>query len=233
MNDRAMPKEEGGELVDVTSLVSLREQAYDLIRDLLLSGEFAAEEPLSEAKLGERLHISRTPVREALMRLADDGLVETRPNGTRVVANLLAKVPQVIEVRLRLEPFAAALAARRMTSDELEELMAAQDRMEELLPDWDRHEMELLRGNTRFHRYIVQRCGNPTLVDTLKRLEPFSVFPRILSRIEPEQRRIAFAEHRQILDALWKREEARVEHLTYDHIARALNSMRAQVRKRV
>ncbi len=211
---------------DVTSILSLRDQAYELIRDLLVSGEFAADEALSEAKLGERLKISRTPVREALVRLTDDGLVETRPNGTRVVPDLLAKVPHVIEVRIRLEPFAAALAARRMTSDDLEQLTELQDKLEELLTDWDRNESELLRLNTRFHRVVISHCGNPVLIETLSRLEPFSVFPRILSNFDHNARCVAFSEHRDILDALWKRDEERAEKITHDHIARALTSMR-------
>lgn len=207
------------------SVGSLRERAYDMLRELLVSGEIRVEETLSEARLAEKLNISRTPVREALVRLIDDGLVESRPNGTRVVADLIAKVPHVIEVRLRLEPFASALAARRMTSDDLDALAAQQDAIEKLLENWDDNKDEILRQNRLFHRTIIEHCGNPTLIDTLARLEPFSVFPRSLTYFSEEDRVQAFKEHREVLDALWRRDSAAAEAISFRHIERAMKAL--------
>ena len=94
-----------------------------MLRELILAGSLAAGAKLGETELANRLDVSRTPVREALSRLAAEGLVEIVPNrGARVAKWSDHDLEQIFELRLRLEPYAVGLAVPRLTNADLDEL---------------------------------------------------------------------------------------------------------------
>jgi DNA-binding GntR family transcriptional regulator len=193
---------------------------YELLHQLILSGAIAQGEQLVETQLAERLHVSRTPVRDALTRLIGEGLVEQRPNRTKYVANLWLKVRDVLAVRIRLEPWAAALASYNLSAADIDVLRSMQDRMEELLPHSAANMEEMLRLNRGFHERLISYCGNAALIEVLDRLRPYSVFPRIIERYDPETLREATLEHREIIDALWSRDQVEVERIVRLHLER-------------
>jgi DNA-binding GntR family transcriptional regulator len=97
-----------------------RDRAYSLLRDLVISGEFAPDEPLSERSLSTRLALGRTPVREALKALAKDGLLTIHPmRGTFVRQMSFDDLREIHELRLALEGMAAYLAATRGPTEPL------------------------------------------------------------------------------------------------------------------
>src|SRR6266700_7038399 len=97
-----------------------RDRAYTLLRDLVISGSFAPDEPLSERSLSNRLAFGRTPVREALMALAKDGLLTIHPmRGTFVRQLSFDDLREIHEIRLALEGMAAYLAAVRGPTEAL------------------------------------------------------------------------------------------------------------------
>src|SRR6187397_2530431 len=99
------------------------ENTVAVLRDLILTGDLEPGSRLGEADLATRLQVSRTPIREALPRLAAEGLVELIPNrGARVVSWSTEDLEQIFEIRLRLEPYAVSLAVPRLTDDDLDEL---------------------------------------------------------------------------------------------------------------
>lgn len=206
--------------------------AYESLRAMLMSGQFQHGDPLVESRIGKMLGVSRTPVREALALLAAEGLVEVKPNGTRVVANLWAKVAEVLAIRWKLEPFGVGMAAHRMTGEQFHELELLQDRMVEVLPDHGDRMDELLDLNQRFHWTIVTFCGNASLIDVLDRFRPFTVFPRILTHYSDDELRTAIGEHRRILDALWRRDPAESEKLTAIHLERGVTAIRGILKTR-
>ncbi|WP_409463172.1 GntR family transcriptional regulator [Amycolatopsis sp. GA6-003] len=212
-----LPGEDGG---------SLGDSAYESLRAMLMAGKFQRGDRLAENRVGEMLGVSRTPVREALARLAAEGLVEIRPNGSRVVADLWAKVAEVLAIRGKLEPFAVSLAAHRMTGEQFRALETLQDRMEKILPSAASAMDELLDLNQRFHWTIVTYCGNASLVEVLDRFRPFTIFPRILTRYPPAELELAIGEHRAIMDALWHRDAAKSEQLAAAHLERGIAAVR-------
>jgi DNA-binding GntR family transcriptional regulator len=193
---------------------------YESLRHLILSGALQQGEQIIETQLAERLRVSRTPVRDALTRLVGEGLVDQRPNRTRHVADLWLKVRDVLAVRTRLEPWAAALASYNLSAADIDVLRGLQDRMEVLLENSSEHIEELLRLNRAFHERLTSYCNNPALIEVLVRLRPYSVFPRIIERYPPEILREAILEHRQIIDALWSRDQAVVERIVTIHLER-------------
>src|SRR4051812_2162338 len=107
------------------------ETAYTVVRDGILSGNFARGERLREEELAGLAGVSRTPIREALRRLDAEGLVEFRPNrGARVTAWTTKELEDLYDARALLESRAARFAASRITADEIAELADLCARME-------------------------------------------------------------------------------------------------------
>ena len=139
----------------------VREAVYRHLKDLLLSGRFSPGERLSEPLLAQELGVSRTPVREALMRLAEEGLVELVPGkGARVRVFAPEEVEEVYGVRALLEGEAAREAALRATPWELAEL----ERLLQAIDEAPREDYpEQMRRDLEFHRALVRLSGNRTL----------------------------------------------------------------------
>jgi DNA-binding GntR family transcriptional regulator len=195
----------------------LREAVYRHLKDLLLSGRFAPEERLSEPLLAQELGVSRTPVREALMRLAEEGLVELVPGkGARVRRFAPEEVEEVYGVRALLEGEAARLAALRATPWELKEL---EERLEAIDQAPREDFAEQMRRDLEFHRALVRLSGNRTLFrlyeDLLSSLALVrSALPN-LSQEETTRR-----EHRAILEALKARDPEGARRAVEAHVER-------------
>jgi DNA-binding GntR family transcriptional regulator len=195
---------------------------------MLVSSELGIGTALTEQRLAQQLGVSRTPIREALSRLSAEGLVETRPNGTKVVADLWPKVCDVFAIRVKLEPWAAALASQRMTAQDIESLRQLQDRMEVIVDD-PSGIAELSELNQQFHWTVVTFCGNTPLIETLDRLRPYSVVPKIVEQYAPAVRHEAILEHRLIIDGLWRRDATETEELVRTHLDRGFDTLKNAV----
>jgi DNA-binding GntR family transcriptional regulator len=142
---------------------SLADKAYYAIRDLIVSLELAPGALIDERGLIERLGIGRTPVREALRRLAQERLVEVYPRRGMFVTGVdIRELTRLSEVRAVLEPEAARLAAERATEAEREELAR-------LLDEIDGHgETGLMELDERIHRAVYRAAHNDLLEATLE-----------------------------------------------------------------
>ena len=146
---------------------SSRPRPYERIREAILSGEFAASQPLIEATLAEWCGVSRTPIREALSRLAQDGLVIRGERGLIVRESSPAEILDIYETRISLEVTAARMAAERRTSHDLLIMRKFAEEMVALGPG----DPALMTGaNSRIHRAIWQASRNESLIDLLERL---------------------------------------------------------------
>jgi len=195
----------------------VREAVYRHLKDLLLSGRFAPGERLSEPLLAQDLGVSRTPVREALMRLAEEGLVELVPGkGARVRAFTPEEVEEVYRVRALLEGEAAREAALRATPWELEELSGLLRAIDEA-PEEDYPEQ--MRRDLEFHRALVRLSGNRTLYRLYEDLLATLALARsALPTLSQEER--TRAEHRAILEALSHRDPEGARRAVEAHIER-------------
>lgn len=138
------------------------ERAVDSVRELILRGEFAAGARLGEVELAERLGVSRTPVREALARLASEGLVEIVPNrGARVSSWTVAELEEVFDLRAALEPRLTALAVPNATPADLDDLDDLARRM--VRADLD----DLVGLNRAFHGRLVALADHPAMAGAL------------------------------------------------------------------
>jgi DNA-binding GntR family transcriptional regulator len=149
----------------------LRDEAYTRLRDWILDGTLAPNEPLRDEALAEGMGMSRTPVREALQRLEDDGLVITAANRRTFVSPVsLHQAREIYPIVASLEDLALELAAPRLDADTLKRMREANRELEEALAVGDAAAAQA--ADTAFHVVIVERCGNQELVSTLAELKP-------------------------------------------------------------
>ncbi len=177
----------------------VREATYEKLKQALVEGGLNPGERLSEPELAERLGVSRTPVREALVRLAQEGLVELLPGRGAWVRELTPEeVHEVYEVRAALEAEAARLAALRAGAHELAALAEAEAALRRLPPE-DRAGQT--RADARFHATLVALSKNRELERLFHQLDAKLALARRFSRDENQSPK-TLAEHRAIVEAI-------------------------------
>lgn len=198
------------------------------LRQLVLSGEFAPGERLSEVALSEKIGISRTPLREALGRLEEEGLVERgEKGGCRVRSFAFEDISDAIELRGVIEGTAARLAAERGASDEgLAACRTVLDAIDTALGATEADiDFDLYADlNDEYHSLLAGLAGSETIARECERVarRPLAAPSAFLQGQAnmPEIRRslyLAQTQHRAILDAIVNREGARAEALAREH----------------
>jgi GntR family transcriptional regulator of vanillate catabolism len=199
------------------------------IRELVLRGDFHPGERLSETELAERLGVSRTPIRAALQRLKEEGLLEPmQSSGYTVRSFTEADIYDAIEVRGTIEALAARMAAERGVSRSiLDEMKECLERMDAVLarenPDVD-HLTEYAACNARFHSLMIEAAGSEIIHRAISRIVslPFAspnAFVLMQAKIPGsfDILKIAHAQHHDIVEAIEARSSARVEPLVKEH----------------
>lgn len=148
----------------------LRESVYGKLRDWIVQGVLEPGEQLRDQELAERLGVSRTPVREALRRLEDEGLVETAKNRwTRVKPVELSEAEQIYPIRSVLDSLALELAFPHLSKDDLKSMTEANKRLEQALKA--SNIPAVVEADMAFHDAYLLRCGNPELIEMLMGLK--------------------------------------------------------------
>jgi DNA-binding GntR family transcriptional regulator len=153
----------------VTQAVTSTARTLGTVRDLILHGDLPPGARLGEVELADRLGVSRTPVREALGRLAAEGLVEIVPNrGARVSSWTVAELQEVFELRATLEPRLAALAVPRATAADAAELERLARAMKCAGAPGPHRDLDaLVPLNRAFHGRLVELAGRPAMAAAL------------------------------------------------------------------
>jgi DNA-binding GntR family transcriptional regulator len=205
------------------------------LREAILSGQFQPGEWLRQQRVANQLGVSEMPVREALKKLAAEGVVEYLPyRGMRVREYSADDVADMYKVRAHMEAMAACAAAQNITAEELVELRALTTQMEEHLAQEDLAEHREL--NRRFHRILFTASRRAYLTHALRQL--WIVFPSMLWGSLPataterlfEQDAYDIEEHRAIIGALEEGNAAQAERLMRQHIEGAGNRLLAALR---
>lgn len=197
----------------------------DRLRERILSGTDAPDQPLRQDAIAAELGVSKIPLREAMARLEREGLVRAEPNRGWFVRPLdAAEAHEVFELRLSLEPELAAIAAA--DAEEADRAAAA-----EALAGLERAAApERGAANRAFHLSLVRPADRQVTFDIVERLHVLSD-RYVRKHLEPQGRdERADAEHRALLDAWLARDGATVEALLTDHIARTLDDLDRQLK---
>jgi DNA-binding GntR family transcriptional regulator len=202
------------------------------LREAILTGLFQPGEWLRQQRVADQLGVSETPVRDALKKLAAEGVVEYLPyRGMRVREYSADDVADIYKVRAFMEAMAACAAAQNITAEELVELRALVTQMEELLAQEDLAEHREL--NRRFHQVVFTASRRGYLSHALRQL--WTVFPSMLWGNFPataterlfEQDACDIKEHRAIIGALEEGNAAQAERMMRHHIEAAGNRLLA------
>ena len=200
----------------VRSVVGL---AYDELRAMIVDGRLPPGARVGQAELADALGISRGSVREALRRLAGDGLVEFEVNRGFFVADLgLDRVLERLEARLHLEPVLARLAADRRTDDDLSALRRSIEDERTARTAAAAHD-----ASRAFHMAVATATRNAALVRLIDSLWIADVGRRLLARrrTQPDWQEADVAEHLELLGAIEARDGARAETLMREHVESA------------
>jgi DNA-binding GntR family transcriptional regulator len=195
----------------------LADRAYEWLRDRIVMLDIPPGAPIDEVMLGEDLQMGRTPVREAIKRLALENLVTVFPRrGTFASEINITDLAHVADVRAQLEGHAAFRAAQRITDAQREEL---HELLHELKHSRGSDDLETLMSlDARVHRFIYRCTGNPYLEQTLDRYFNLSlrIWHLVLDRLPHLFARVH--EHDELLRAIDAGEARRARRIISDHI---------------
>ncbi len=211
-------------------MASLQTRVLVQLRDLILKGEFAPGERLTEVVLSEKLDVSRTPIRAALVRLEKEGLIDQSPSGGYMMRKITpVEIDDAILVRGLLEGMAARLIAEhgvpRQLSLDLQECLREGDK----IIAGDTIEIDgytaYTQMNDRFHQLIMQWAGNQTLLRAMEAVNalPFAAASALVpSPASVEQGKkwllIAHSQHHAIVDAMEKGQSGRAQAIAEEHV---------------
>jgi DNA-binding GntR family transcriptional regulator len=191
----------------------LADRAYVELRDLIITLALAPGAPINEELLGRELQLGRTPLREAIKRLALENLISVYPRrGTFVTEINITDLAHISDVRVQLEGHAAYRAAQMLTPAEREEL-------DRLLERVSRPDGDLMSLDAEVHRFIYRCAANPYLRDTLERYLNLSlrIWYMVLARLPHLFERVL--EHRDLLQAIREGQAERAREIAAVHVA--------------
>ncbi len=207
-------------------MISLADQVFDALETDILSGVYERGEVLTESRLCEKMAVSRTPIREALKRLATEHIIEMTPRGARVIGILPEDIADIYDIRLRIEGMAVAKAAACMSEEAIQELKETLDLQEFYTL---RKEPDNIKNmDSRFHRIIYENCGSGTFKDVLAQLHRKIMKYRRVSISIPSRASQSLSEHAAIYEAIAARDSQKAEELTITHIRHAKKNILEQ-----
>ncbi len=200
---------------------SLTEQAYDSIKDKIIKCHILPGSDISEAQICEELGMSRTPVREALLRLQQENFVTIYPRKGIIVSPITVKdIHEVFQIREMVEVYAGKTSCKNMAIDYLLELKKKFSEIK-FIPNTP-SAMKYFELDTQFHRYIVRSCKNDYLIEFMNKIYDMDSRIRIMSTLEVEDiEKRSTPEHISIIDALIDRDVKRIEASILEHLRTA------------
>ena len=205
---------------------SLAEKAYVLLRDRIVTLDMPPGSAINEDALMHELAMSRTPIREAVIRLARDNLVTIVPRRQTIVSEVrIGHLAQISEVRAELEGFAAALAAERFTGGDADELHGLLHDLDLLAESGDYD--ELIELDRKVHALVYRICRNSFLEGDLSRYYYLSLRIWLLVLERVARLNEAVREHRELLLAIERGDASAAADVAREHV----NGFEAEIRR--
>jgi len=196
---------------------ALTDWTYQYLKKSILNLEFRPGQQLHIEEFTEKLEVSRTPVREAFLRLANEGLVEVRPRVGYFVSTITVQdIYDLFEAREIVETRAARQAAESLTDDDLLKLkeIMQQSALAVEAGDYD----QFLENEINFHEYLQKDVSNKRLIAFMDSLNDLTYRERVLSTRSLENIKSTIIEHNKIVDALVRRDGQAAEKYMAEHL---------------
>ena len=201
--------------VDMNEYLPLRDVVFNTLRQAILKGELKPGERLLEIALAERLGVSRTPVREAMRKLEQEGLVVMIPRRGAQVASITEKdLNDVLEVRIALENVAIEKACKLITEEELGRLWVAAKEFEKTKGNLVR----LAEADVAFHEIIYQASDNKRLNQVLNNLREQMYRYRVEYLKEEQTRNLLVSEHEELVKAIREGDVQKAQDISFHHL---------------
>lgn len=208
----------------------LKARAYDSLRYRIITHDLSPGQPLNEKELMKQYQIGRTPLREVMLQLQRDGLIQRFPrSGTFVTSLDIRLFRQIIEIRIYLEAFAGQLAAERITDDELNGLRQILQRAKELA-EADGEDLDTLtQCEFDFHNAVYDATHNQKLRDILHELHGITTRFWYYLVFDKEELLDQFNDHRKVMDALEKKDSQMAGEIMASHIQSFVDKVKDRI----
>ena len=216
--------------IDLDTYQPLREAVCETLRDAIRKGILEPGERLMEVQLADELGISRTPVREAIRKLEQEGYVIMMPRrGTYVSDISTGDVKEIFEIRSALESLAAGLAARRIEPDELETLQNLLIEIEGYIAKNDIE--KIVETDIKFHGLLYKVSRNERLANIINNLKEQLARFRTLSMSYPGRLQETLEEHSEMVEAIANGDVSAARDAAEHHMERAEKTYLKAIRR--
>lgn len=208
-------------VLKVSKRKPLREEVYDSLKKSILHGKVKAGQRLIEEQLANQIGISRTPVREAFHKLERDDLVTRLPKGGFAVRQFTKEdVEEIFGIRSALESYAAYLATLHITPDKVSALERKVEESENALKKND--DEKIIQLHTEFHDLLYKSCKSKKLIEMINNYRDYFYRYRSALLHAPNGFKTSIADHRQMLEAMKRKNPRVVERLVRSHLDRGM-----------
>jgi len=182
------------------------DKVYEFLKEQVLSGVYKPEERIIIRDIARQLGVSDIPVREAIKKLAADGLLELKSHsGARVAPINIENLEEIFLIRIELETLSTRLAVRAATDEEIESLDRLVKQMDVSIGSHDLTDYST--SNREFHQQLYRASHAPVLIDMIESLFMRSENSKMVFHYDPERLRQSNDEHRAIVEAIRARDE--------------------------
>ncbi len=219
--------------MDLKPPESISDQIYKHLFERIQHGKITAQDRLVEWRVAQDLNVSRTPVREAFLRLENEGVFERLPQGGMRVRPVTEQaVEQIFDIRALLEPYAVALACENISQEDIAQLKRLRDSAWDVINDdspiQESRIKTILRLNNEFHDIIYLSTYNPFLIQIINNLRSIVLHMRSLGVRENKAWKKAWTEHDRLIKFLESGSSNRAADLMREHVQNAKNDVIAQ-----
>ena len=199
----------------VSDKMNAQKLAYEYIRERMLDGTYKGGMKLGEERLAGEIGVSRTPVREAIKRLEQEGLIKNKHIYNPTAQDLI----YIYEMRIVLESFAAKRAAKNMTTETIIELENTIKKSRNSLMEGQ--SKNIYNSNQRFHELIINECQNPIMIERLEKAQ--TIFYLFSLKLDIYNRPRLIDEHEEIYKAIKNKNEQLAGDLMAKHLSKDMN----------
>lgn len=216
--------------LNMNAYLPLRDVVFNTLREAILKGELKPGERLMELQLAAKLGVSRTPIREAIRMLEQEGLAVTMPRKGAEVARMTEKdMEDVLQIRAALDELAVQIAVEKITEEQLEILEEARIAFEQSIQTGN--VKKIAQADVKFHDAIYQATDNAKLVTMLNNLREQMYRYRVEYLKEKKTYPTLLEEHKAIVEGLRKRDRKQVSECMRDHVRNQAEAVKDMIRQ--
>ncbi len=216
--------------LNMDAYLPLRDVVFNTLREAILRGDLVPGERLMELQLAAKLGVSRTPIREAIRMLEQEGLAITIPRKGAIVAGMTEKDMQdVLEIREALEELSVQVACDKITEEEVARLRENMENFENSLKSGDLKRMA--EADVEFHDVIYQATDNPKLINMLNNLREQMYRYRVEYLKNPSNHEQLLREHEAIYRGIMEKDKDAVTEMIRKHISNQVDVVKNIIRE--